>query len=369
MQVLHGILGLLFLACNFSEGGSSQDEKNTEKDHPSREDQMEHQSNPQSKPDAITKDDDPATKSSAGNEKDSSHELWTLMSGLKMPDCSESVMGRTMYVQEESTFKFCNAKEWIPIDLRGPKGEKGDVGQQGVAGIVGASGAKGDQGIQGPTGPQGSPGLNGSQGLPGPQGNPGPNTFLKVYDASNNAIGYYVAPVSYPSDPNSQFPSYAIGFMVRALDQNKYTIYEYLLSTISISPITNSTSFNTDERLARQISPRISGTLTNGGYPHFASNDCTGQAYIRFEGGQTRGISGQSMGFLAIKGFYMLFNNGSITLDRYKDQDWTTHPSGSYLYHDGTCKQASYAFSGYPISIVTDDGFPDALDNGWYIAP
>lgn len=69
--------------------------------------------------------------------------LETVAKLVDLPSCGTADIGRTVYVLEESSFKYCASSGWTAIDLRGQKGETGAQGPQGGAGAAGQSGSDG----------------------------------------------------------------------------------------------------------------------------------------------------------------------------------------------------------------------------------
>jgi hypothetical protein len=69
--------------------------------------------------------------------------LETVSKLVDLPSCGAADIGRTIYVLEESSFKYCASTGWTAIDLRGPKGDAGAQGQPGTAGAAGQNGADG----------------------------------------------------------------------------------------------------------------------------------------------------------------------------------------------------------------------------------
>ena len=103
--------------------------------------------------------------------------LMTVPDAGKLPECTPARAGQVLYVKSESSFKNCEEKDWVTLDLRGPKGDSGAIGQSGPAGAQGPQGVIGATGLQGPqgaTGPQGLPGSVGPQGPIGATGAIGP---------------------------------------------------------------------------------------------------------------------------------------------------------------------------------------------------
>ncbi|MBF0440423.1 MAG: hypothetical protein HQK54_00815 [Oligoflexales bacterium] len=85
-----------------------------------------------------------------------------LLSGMMTPSCGKADLGRTIYVLEDKTFKYCSATGWTAIDLTGP------------AGAAGAAGVKGEKGATGTAGSSGG-------------------SNLYVYDVSGNKVGTFLS--------------------------------------------------------------------------------------------------------------------------------------------------------------------------------
>ncbi len=121
----------------------------------------------------------------------------------------------------------------------GPQGPRGLTGPQGPPGTNGTNGTNGSNGAVGPRGPQGEAGLRGLQGLPGPTG-----PSLVVLDANNALVGYLID-LHY-----SQVTGQA----------DTFTLYVSSASRI--------------------VTFRLSGSVLTNVEVAFASNDCTGTAYL-----------------------------------------------------------------------------------------
>lgn len=69
-----------------------------------------------------------------------------ILTGIPLPSCGKADLGRTVYVMDEKTFKYCSETGWTNIDLTGAKGDKGDKGDAGAAGTPGTNGTNGTSG-------------------------------------------------------------------------------------------------------------------------------------------------------------------------------------------------------------------------------
>jgi hypothetical protein len=91
---------------------------------------------------------------------DSNNLLFT-NSITEIPSCTEQLLDKIYYIQNDNVFKVCKKDGYETINLKGDKGDTGINGSQGPKGDTGDQGPKGDTGDQGP------------QGIQGPKGDPG----------------------------------------------------------------------------------------------------------------------------------------------------------------------------------------------------
>lgn len=82
-----------------------------------------------------------------------------------LPDCSDSVEGRLVYIESLKEFQACLKSSWQVVDVRGVKGDTGKDGANGKDGKDGIDGKDGDQGIAGEQGAEGEPGIAGAPGI------------------------------------------------------------------------------------------------------------------------------------------------------------------------------------------------------------
>jgi len=269
----------------------------------------------------------------------------------EQPKCKESRKGLLYYSKSKSSFFYCSGGEWVAMDLTGPQGDVGEAG---------AKGTKGDSGATG------SSGASGSQGTQGLQGDPGPSNFLKVYDNTDSAVGYFVTHLRIPDNGANTVNWH--GFMMKSLSTDDLTAYK-------ISKADSDTSGTgiawVNDGAASQMKPMTylqgggaSGTEVH--YLNYDTTDCTGQAYIVREG--ENGPRPNYLSFAAYKGFYFDYGSGV-------DYTVTDIVSGVSADTDlfsyglpGACTTYSHTGRALPVDVV-DAIFPDILAKGWYIAP
>ena len=91
----------------------------------------------------------------------------TINSGNGQPNNSQGKDGDLYYDKGTGQLYYKDNGVWVPLNL---KGQKGDTGAQGPKGDTGAQGPKGDTGASGPQGPKGDTGARGPKGEPGNNG-------------------------------------------------------------------------------------------------------------------------------------------------------------------------------------------------------
>lgn len=104
--------------------------------------------------DNAASDNAPAEKPAENKDdtKEKIDQLYSMAvnSDSDLPKCTAESESRLVYIKGTKTFKVCESKKWVAIDVKGEKGEKGNAGEDGASNAIVAQsvcrGAIDDQG-------------------------------------------------------------------------------------------------------------------------------------------------------------------------------------------------------------------------------
>jgi hypothetical protein len=158
--------------------------------------------------------------------------------------CNNGKLGALVYDLAQNAFFTCQSSGWEPVNISGEKGDRGDIGPAGA---------------QGPAGPQGPAGRDGIDGIAA-GGAPG-----LVIKNGANIHAHFMAFNSTPSSAANGTPPLLQSMTVRLASNG---------NVVEVDPVSGS----------------LVGTLSQ---THYTTTDCTGTAYIRYDGANVPHVPGR----------------------------------------------------------------------------